>query len=47
MGFPLVHPAAQVRDAEVDEALERDVFSGNVHRMFERLRLARRMARVS
>jgi hypothetical protein len=47
MGFPLVHPAAAVRDAEVDEVLERDVFSGNVHRMFERLRLARRMARVS
>jgi hypothetical protein len=44
--FPLRHPATVVRDADGDRFLEDVLFSGNLVRMFERLRQARRLARM-
>lgn len=38
MEFPLVHPEAVEADARADAALERLGYSGNLSRMFERLR---------
>jgi hypothetical protein len=44
--FPLRHPHDLERDEEADRFVEDVVFSGNVHRMFERLRRARRAQRA-
>jgi hypothetical protein len=40
---PLVHPARVERDAEADAFLEDVMFSGNLGRMFDRLRASRRV----
>jgi hypothetical protein len=41
MRFPLTHPQRTDRKAEADRLLEETVFSGNVGRMFDRLRATR------
>jgi hypothetical protein len=41
MRFPLTHPERTVRDADADRFLEETVFSGNVGRLFDRLRATR------
>jgi hypothetical protein len=47
MRFPLRHPTAVAPDREADRLLEDVLFSGNVHRMFERLRRVRRAERAA
>jgi hypothetical protein len=46
MPFPLRHPREVAPDLDADRFLEDVLFSGNVHRMFERLRRARRVERA-
>jgi predicted outer membrane lipoprotein len=41
MRFPLTHPRRAIRDAVADRFIEETVFSGNVGRMFDRLRATR------
>jgi hypothetical protein len=43
MAWPLRHPDAVSADADADRFIEDVMFSGNVSRMFERLRAARRL----
>jgi hypothetical protein len=43
MSFPVSHPSEVVRDVEADAFLEDVLFSGNLARMFERVRRARRL----
>jgi hypothetical protein len=43
IGLPLRHPRQVTRDVEADRFLEDVLFSGNVGRMFDRLRRARRV----
>ncbi len=47
MRFPLRHPGRRTADDAADSLLEDVLFSGNVHRMFERLRDARRTQRAA
>jgi hypothetical protein len=47
MRFPLRHPSSVDANASADAYIERLVFGGNISRMFERLRTARRAERTA